>query len=482
MTHALKHMAIRIWLTVLLGGIFALVGLPAAQKPMGLEWAFVLALPIFAAMFVIVGWGFNRVGRLIVKRLVAEADVWERAGNTRQAEKLLRKAVSVCDSFLISPFKKARRTRGLTGHMSRFYLTQSDSGPRAQDIIQTYLKISPKDQAVAEAWLQHLTQQDSYRKEHEGLLYRIERAHPEHAEIQAAIARYYLSAGRADFQALQTYRRLLESNHDVDKIMMTRLADLLLHHKRTEAWALKVYLAAYRISPKQHRLLPGVAACLHWAPAVKSQSPLYKKARALLARFDEAALEKMSLAFRPLEQPLEKPAPKESRLRVIGTVLLKAVQAAAKSLAALPPRMGSALTATSRRIRSYPKFKPLLRWTVVGFVGIGLAVLVANTARHLLQSRQTPQDVEAPPVVEITDPFTLQVAAYLKTEHAEKYVQHLKQQGLDAYWTVAQDAKRKWYQVRVSHFADKDSARAYGDTLKSKGIIDDFYVANYERP
>jgi cell division protein FtsN len=82
----------------------------------------------------------------------------------------------------------------------------------------------------------------------------------------------------------------------------------------------------------------------------------------------------------------------------------------------------------------------------------------------------------------ITDPYTLQVAAYLKTEHAEKYVAQLKSLGLDAYWTEAQGAKSKWYQVKLSHFADKASALAYGDTLKAKGIIDDFYVANYQRP
>jgi len=118
----------------------------------------------------------------------------------------------------------------------------------------------------------------------------------------------------------------------------------------------------------------------------------------------------------------------------------------------------------------------------VGLVGIGLAVFVVNTARHLLQSQPTVEEIETPQVVEVTDPFTLQVAAYLKTEHAEKYVQQLKAQSLDAYWTVAQSATRKWYQVRVSHFADKDSARAYGEDLKAKGIIDDFYVANYQRP
>ncbi len=118
----------------------------------------------------------------------------------------------------------------------------------------------------------------------------------------------------------------------------------------------------------------------------------------------------------------------------------------------------------------------------MSLAGAGLLILVINTASYLMQSKPEPEKVETPPTVVITDPYTLQVAAYLKIEHAEKYVAQLKSLDLDAYWTKAQGAKSKWYQVRLSHFADKASARAYGDTLKAKGIIDDFYVANYQRP
>ncbi len=480
MVHTLKHTAIRLWLTVLLGSLIALVSLPAVQKPMGLEWVFVLAVPIFVIMFFMIGWLFNGAGQQIIRRLVKEAEVWERAGNNRQAEKQLRRAVSVCDSFLVSPFNKAERTRGLTRHMARFYLTQNDSGSYAQDIIQVYLKIRPHDQDVAQAWLQHLAQQDEFRKEHESLLYRIERAQSKQPDIQTAIARLYLNAGRADFQALQTYRRLVENRQKLGKSMMIRLAELLLRHKRTDAWVLKIYLAAHRLNPKQRHYLEGMAACLHWTQEVHTGSAVFLKVRTLLADFDESALEKMSAAFRPVQKPA--PQSKKSIFRFLTTNLLLSAQSAAQTIAAIPIRLGAALTALYRRVRGYSNFKPLLMWTAVGLVGIGLAVLVVNTARHLLQNRPTPEEIETPQVVEITDPFTLQVAAYLKIEHAEKYVQQLTAQGVDAYWTVAQSAKRKWYQVRVSHFADKDSARAYGEDLKAKGVIDDFYVANYQRP
>ena len=74
------------------------------------------------------------------------------------------------------------------------------------------------------------------------------------------------------------------------------------------------------------------------------------------------------------------------------------------------------------------------------------------------------------------------MAAYVKVEHADKFVAALKSQGLDAYYTEAQGVNKHWYQVRISHFPNKEAARAHGEKLKTQGIIDDFYVANYEHP
>jgi cell division septation protein DedD len=76
----------------------------------------------------------------------------------------------------------------------------------------------------------------------------------------------------------------------------------------------------------------------------------------------------------------------------------------------------------------------------------------------------------------------LQVAAYLQPDYAKRLVEDLQRQGQDAYWSEAVRGEKRWYQVRVSHFADKQSARDYGEKLKSQGIIDDYYVANYRRP
>ena len=238
MIHALKHIAIRLWLTLLIGSLAALAGLQALQMPLGLEWAFALAAPVFVAVFYAIGWLFNRSGLNRVQRLINEASVWERAGNATQAEKLLRKAVAVFDSFLISPFNKERRACGLTGHMARFYLTQVEISPEAENTIMAYLEMRPEDQAVAEAWLQRLQDIDRNPKELEDLLYSLGKTQSDNPTIQTLIARRYLSDGRTDFQALQTYRRFIENKEARDKSIIIRMAELFFKKRRSDTWAM----------------------------------------------------------------------------------------------------------------------------------------------------------------------------------------------------------------------------------------------------
>jgi len=485
MVHALKHMSIRLWLTILVGSLAALAGLQALQMPMGLEWAFALAVPVFVAVFYAIGWLFNRSGLNRVQRLINEASVWERAGKTTQAEKLLRKAVAVFDSFLISPFNKEKHASELTGHMARFYLTQTNINPEAQDAILAYLKMQPEDHAVAEAWLQRLENNNRDPKELESLLFSIGKAQSDNPTIQTLIARRYLSDGRTDFQALQSYRRFIENNEIPDNSMILHMAELFFKNRRMDALALQTYITAYKLDRKRRHLIHGIAACLHRAQADGADSVSMKEARALLSKIDETTLKKIVAGFRPTVPPAEKPeiSSKTNKVKTLATATLWAIRTLTTAIMSMVKIFASMPTAAYQRIRGYPKLKPILRWTALGLAGAGLAILVINTASYLMQNRpQEPEKIETLPAAVITDPYTLQVAAYLKIEHAEKYVAQLKQMDLDAYWTRAQGAKNKWYQVRLSHFADKDSARAYGDSLKAKGIIDDFYVANYQHP
>jgi hypothetical protein len=153
------------------------------------------------------------------------------------------------------------------------------------------------------------------------------------------------------------------------------------------------------------------------------------------------------------------------------------------ALILLVRRAAGALGSMGHRLISGQHFKIWLKWVCMGGMAVGLGIFIASTLSHLKQSRPLPEQKAttepAPPPV--SDPFTLQVAAYFKQEDAQHFVERLKANGLDAYFTEALSGQKKWYQVRVSHFPDQETARRYGESLKAKRIIDDFYVANYKR-
>jgi hypothetical protein len=124
----------------------------------------------------------------------------------------------------------------------------------------------------------------------------------------------------------------------------------------------------------------------------------------------------------------------------------------------------------------------VIRKIAIGAISAGILFFVVNIGLLLMQNHRAPDPPQSAPkeAVAKSNPFTLQVAAYLHRGDAEQYIQKLKQQNLNAYLTEAQGHSKKWYQVRISHFADSAEAKKYGESLKSKGLINDYYVANYE--
>lgn len=122
-----------------------------------------------------------------------------------------------------------------------------------------------------------------------------------------------------------------------------------------------------------------------------------------------------------------------------------------------------------------------MKWSFLGLVAAGVGWLVLNTATHLTADIPPAEKAAETTVEPVTDPFTLQVAAYLKESDARRYVEQLQDKGLDAYWTRASGGGKTWYQVRIAHYKTKAEARAVGEDLKRRQIIGDYYVANYKR-
>jgi hypothetical protein len=479
-----KHIAARIWLTVFIGGGASLWVLPSFQDRIGLEWTLLPVGIICVAAFFIIGWLSNRWGLGTVQRLIHEAGIFERDGMIVEAENRFERALAVFDSFLISPFAKKQKAIPLRARIARFYLARASKSDLAERFLASYLHANPRDEEVAESWLEHVENRGGLREEHQELAHLIGRAQPQNRTIQSILARYYLMLERTDFPALQTYRRALGGDQQEPAEFLNGLAALFLQERRADEWALEVYLKAVDRSEHRSSILRGIAACVRWVSSGGHNQALLQKASTHLKGFDPVEIEKMSAGFRPPVAPSDKreqegPALKRASVfKSTGAVL----QTFFEDLAAVPVWILRLIRTGIQRALQSTQSRRVLGGVLLVGLAAGIIALVINTATHLVKiEKPVTQKVEKTPEV-ITDPFTLQVAAYLKPDYAKKYVNQLKKQNLDAYWREAISADKKWYQVRIAHFPDKKSARDFGESLKARGIIDDYYVANYSAP
>jgi hypothetical protein len=479
-----KHIAARIWLTVLLGGLASIWVLPSFQDRIGLDWALLPVALMMLAVFQLTGWVSNRWGLNTVERLIHEAGIFERDGMGTEAEDRFRRAVAVFDSFLISPLVKKQKAGALTARIARFYLARAKKSHASEAFLISYLQSNPEDEEVAENWIQQIESRGGLREEHQELAYLIGNAQPKNRTIQSALAPYYLLLERTDFPALQTYRRALTGDHEMPTDFLYDLAHLFLRERRADEWALEIYLKAIGERDHPPEILRGIAACVRWISLTERNKPLLQKAYTYLEGVDTAEIKRMSAGFKPPLPPSDKRRVQRSArrrtsfLQTAGAVL----QTFFEDLRAMPVWVFRQIQSAVRWAMQSRKSRRVLAGILLAGLTAAVIFLVINTVGHLVKTETpvTPKIEKAPEA--ITDPFTLQVAAYLKPAYARTYVEKLKKQGLDAYWREAISANKKWYQVRVSHFPDKKSARDFGETLKAKGIIEDYYVANFIPP
>ena len=81
----LKHMAIRLWTSLLLGSVAILVVLPPFAAAVGPQWMVIPGVALLIAAYWLTGLMFAAVGRRRLARLLGEANIWERADMQREA-------------------------------------------------------------------------------------------------------------------------------------------------------------------------------------------------------------------------------------------------------------------------------------------------------------------------------------------------------------------------------------------------------------
>ena len=483
MVQPLKHYALRLWATVMLGGPATLWFLPVIGS--GLNPLYTLA-PTGAILLVVffgIGALFNRLGTWSVEGQIRAAEDWERSGSAGEAETAYRRALSAFDSFLLSPRGRRRLSPELADHLARFYMTRNDQSTVSEAFIASHLQLHPDDEEIARLWLRQAGSRGWLGRRDQDLAARIGNAQPHSPVIQELLARYCLMEERTDYFALETYRRMMAStDSSASAKLAVRVADLFIEQGRADEWALPLYVRAFEQHPKSDALAAGIAACLKWVADTQKNRRWIDAGRRLLQHEAPERIQLEIDRFRVPELPASpEPAPQTASSR--RPLLMRAggfAAAAVRAIAAGGADAGRRVADAFRWVKRTPAAGRWLRRAGLVALAMGAIVLVVNTAGYLIRSEKRPEPRIA--VAEATGRFTIQVAAYLNKEHAKRYAQELKQHDLDVYWTENSGDQKTWYQVRISRFEDKNAARTYGEGLKESGIIEDYYIANYEPP
>jgi len=480
MGYLFKHLTVRLWTTLTFGSLIALVALPPLAAAMGPGWMVVPALVLFALAFWLTGMGMAALGRRRVLRLLEEATVWDRAGMHREARQAFARTVDTVDSFLFSPFSKKIPAERLLAGMARFQLAQAVPEAASDAIVDAYLRRFPSDREAAVKWLERMLAGREPTATSHDIASRIGAAHPEDAAVQRMLARFYLAEGRCDFAALQAYEHLMRAGAPSEDPLLDPLAELFLAQSRTDILALTVYLARLAGGDPDPRLLSAVAACRETIHPSPENMPTLEKAEVVLADLDASRRHRMAAAFMPrISETGRKSSAKRPprRWKAMAAGLRNVLNALVRSVFLV----GHGLRRL-KAVLSVGPTKSVLKWSAMGLLAVGVGWMVVNTVVHLAGEEPTAEQVPQPVAAPVTDPFTLQVAAYLKEVDARRYVDQLKKKGLDAYSTRASSGSKVWYQVRVHHYKTKAEARSIGEDLKKRGWIGDYYVANYKRP
>ncbi len=454
MLPSLKLLNAGLWIGLAAVGLGGLPVLPAAHRLVGAEGMPLLAATALAAAALAAGWAVRRRALAALRRRLREAERLAREGFPEEAEDVLEEALSLLDRAGVSGAARRRALAAIGGRRARILLDRPRPAAEEEAFLRRYLAAHPDDHGAARLWLKRVADR-GMRPEDEEAIGRIAAAHPGRPDIQAAVAGIGAAPRRPGREAAGA---------------PSPVAPQILSPAAAE-------------DRKRPRLPERPPATAPAAPGPR----LVSAARPPEGAEEGGDAEPRFRAFAAgAEEDGEEPPPTLWRRPAAGPSLLR-LAAAGAAAARLAARLLNKAAAQARRVLSFllrpAAGRALLAAAALAGIALGVRLglerLEGSPPEGPLPGAASAPAGEALPAA--VQPFTLQVAAYLKEESALRRVEELRQRGLDAYLSTAERGGKRWYQVRVSHFADPQSAREVGRALRDKGWIEDFYVANTAR-
>ncbi|MCP3872828.1 MAG: SPOR domain-containing protein [Desulfobacteraceae bacterium] len=415
----LRHISVHIWLATLFTIPLCFYILPGLTR-------FFPGINSITAGFVtmitiILGLGFfmDIIAKKMVMSLIKEGQAWERSGILTKAEKSFIKALRIYDTFLLWPFSAKKSAQKISGAIAKFKLNTSIENQHFKLATLVYLKMNPEDVDIVELWLEQVQKSAIVSSIEQEVLSILAEEHHANKSISAQMANIFIGLERKDFTAKKLYQR-------VKKEPVFEKTD----SKETESL----------LDESNETIQKDVSF-------IQQERKPRKKIE--IKKYLQSFIQRCILFSKWL-------------LVLTGSVLSFIILSASKVFG---------------YIKEHEKAQFYLKIGLLTIVSIWLVFFMISTMSHLFKSK-TIEKEKAKIQIQVSKPFTIQVAAYLKKTHAERYADTLKKKGIDAKVKMVNGGGKTWFVVHVSEFAGKKNAAAYGKKLKQQKIIDDFFVNN----
>lgn len=430
MNWTLKNISLHLWIATLValpGSFFILpwlIGLFPGISPV------FIGCFIFGSAFLTSVVLMDAAAKKIIFGLIKEGQAWERSGISKKAAKKYIRAVRMYESMLLWPFSVQKTKEKICGVLAEFQLNIGVDVDSFEAATMTYLKLNPADKDIASLWISKIKKTPLITADQQDVLSLLAEHHISDPALSKSMADIFIGLGRTDLSAKKIYARL-NQEPGLDAHYSTAIEELMDEPEPEELGQQAAFHQPVSHQSGFHQKRPKKKSSVQWG----------KKFMSAISAFFSFVGKGFNL-------------------------LLKGIRAGLFSLFRLYEFFKA-----NKTMRSY------LKTAVLVLVGGWLAFFMITTITHMVQTKAAEaekQRIEA----QTPKPFTIQVAAYLKKSHADRYANQLKKKEIDATVKQVGGGGKVWFVVRISKFASKKSAADYGRQLKKEKIIDDFFVAN----
>ncbi|MDQ1269422.1 MAG: Sporulation related protein, partial [Thermodesulfobacteriota bacterium] len=209
MIRIVRHISVRFWLTTLMVLPSGFILFPRLSGWLSDMPASVFILLMYVVFGLGLGLSMDIAGLWWIRRLVRDAQLWERSGIATRAEKKFIRAVRIYDSAWISPLAARRVGPMLTSALARFYLASGSRRREIQGAASVWLAQNPKDESLARFWLERIEDQDISGTSTQSILTVLADNWYADPDLCRILVGVFLNQGRMDFSARRLYQSFL---------------------------------------------------------------------------------------------------------------------------------------------------------------------------------------------------------------------------------------------------------------------------------